>query len=132
MLKPVVVSVPDLGQTVELDYRRDRLAIVDREPDIEIRSQPLFFLLSNNFGLQTLGVSGRYRLLRNWNNWFRHRALLAMLNAGIGLAPARIVSPAQLKFFWRRRRDLFDQLRYRVRRSFKPTGPAHASGRSPP
>jgi hypothetical protein len=99
--------------------RDGTLTPTDADPDIEINSQPLHFLLSNNFGLQTLGVSGRYTLHRNLGNWFRHRALFAMLNAGIGMSVRQIVSPRQLAFFWRRRGNIVDQLRYRIGRTMK-------------
>lgn len=119
LLKPVTVAVPDLGVRLLLSVRDGTLTPTDADPDIEINSQPLHFLLSNNFGLQTLGVSGRYTLHRNLGNWFRHRALFAMLNAGIGMSVRQIVSPRQLAFFWRRRGNIVDQLRYRIGRTMK-------------
>ena len=117
LLKPVVIAVPDIGVNVRMAVRSGGFDITDAAPDIEINSQPLHFMLSNNFGLQTLGVSGRYRLFGNLGNWFRHRALFAMLNAGIGLSLRQIFSPAQIGFFWRRRSDIVDQVRYRVART---------------
>lgn len=120
LLKPVTVAVPDLGVRLRLSIRDGTLTTTEGDPDIEINSQPLHFLLSNNFGLQTLGVSGRYTLHRNLGNWFRHRALFAMLNAGIGMAIRQIFSPHQLAFFWRRRSNIVDQLCYRVGRTLGP------------
>ena len=117
LLKPVSVGVPDLGIRLCLSLRQGMLTPTDADPDIEINSQPLHFLLSNTFGLQTLGVSGRYTLHRNLGNWFRHRAMFAMHNAGIGLAPRQLIAPRQLAFFWRRRGNIVDQLRYRIGRT---------------
>lgn len=117
LLKPVVVEVPDLGLSVLMSFRDNSLKITNDEPAIVINSQPLHFMLSNSFGLQTLGVSGRLRLLADSGNWFRHRALMGMLNAGIGLAPRQVFSPRQLGFFWSRRSDLYQQTKHTVRRA---------------
>jgi hypothetical protein len=118
LLKPVVISVPDLDKTLIMSFRDGYMRETEADPDVEINSQPLSFMLSNAFGLQTLGVSGRYRLIKGLKNWFRHRALLAMLNAGIGLSVRQMVSRRQLAFFWRRRAGLVDQVRYRIERTF--------------
>ncbi|HYH43698.1 MAG TPA: MBL fold metallo-hydrolase [Burkholderiales bacterium] len=115
LLSPIRMRVPDLETTFEMSLRHGYLRETRGPPDIEIHSQPLYFMLANDFGLQTLGVSCRFRLFRKFRNMFRHRALVAMLNAGIGLAPRHIVSRRQLAFFWKRRRELLDQLRYRFR-----------------
>lgn len=124
LLKPVTVGVPDLDLTLRLSFRDDSFETAEGPADLEIASQPLFFMLANNFGLQTLGVSGRYRLHGGFRNWFRHRTLLAMLNAGLGLAPARLLSRRQLGFLWSRRKGLLSQLRYRIRRAATGAKPA--------
>jgi UDP-MurNAc hydroxylase len=113
LLKPVLIHIPDLDLVVRMSFRENTLVQTEGEADLEIYSQPLFFMLSNNFGLQTLGVSGRYRLKKGFKNWFRHRALLALLNAGLGLSIRNLLSPRQLSFFWSRRRELAGQIRYR-------------------
>lgn len=117
LLPPVTVAVPDLDVRLRLSFADPKLAESDAEPDVEINSQPLHFMLSHNFGLQTLGVSGRYRLLRNYRRWLRYRILFAMQNAGLGLSLRKMVSARQLGFLWRRRGDLLAQLRYRLRRA---------------
>lgn len=118
LLKPVVVHVPDLEMSVLMSFREGTVVPTDQPADIIINSQPLHFMLANDFGLQTLGVSGRYELVGDLGNWFRHRTLMALVNAGLGLAPRRMLSRAQLRFFWNRRGELVDQIRYRVARVF--------------
>lgn len=118
-LKPVVIEIPDLGRKVEFSLGNEGLPEARGPADLEIHSQPLQFMLSTPFGLQTLGVSGRYRLRRNLKNWFRYRTLFALMNAGIGLSPKRMLSREQLGFFWRRRAGLMDQVRYRIQRVFQ-------------
>ncbi len=118
LLKPVAVRVPDLGLTVSLAFRSGSLGTTALSPDIEINSQPLYFMLANTFGLQTLGVSGRYTLIGDLGNWFRHRVLFSMMNAGIGLSPRHLLSRQQLSYFWRRRSGFIGQIRYRVGKTF--------------
>jgi hypothetical protein len=124
LLKPVVITVPDLGRSVLMSIRDGRFAETDLPPAVEINSQPLHFMLSNDFGLQTLGVSGRLRVHGDFANWFRHRALLAMLNASIGLAPRQMFSRRQMRYFWSRRSDLAPQIRHTAGRALGSLGAA--------
>lgn len=117
LLKPVVIGVPDLGLSVLMSLRDGRFERTEAAPSIEINSQPLQFMLSNDFGLQTLGVSGRLRVHGDHGNWFRHRVLLAMLNASVGLAPRQIFSRRQIGYFWSRRGDLLPQIRHTASRA---------------
>lgn len=123
LLKPVVIGIPDLGKSVLMSLRDGRFEEVDAPPAIEINSQPLHFMLSHDFGLQTLGVSGRIRVHKDYGIWFRHRALLAMMNASIGLAPKQIFSRRQLGYFWSRRGDLLPQIRHNVRKALGSAAP---------
>jgi hypothetical protein len=116
LLPPVSISVPDIGRTLRMDFPRATLSDTDLPADLEINSQPLHFLLTHSFGLQTLGVSGRYKLIQNFKRWFRYRTLFAMLNTRIGLSVRKALRPSQLGFFWRRRGDLVGQLRYTISR----------------
>ena len=116
LLRPVVVKAGQLGH-LKLDFAARSLSQTEDEPHLAIEPQPLHFMLKHDFGLQTLGVSGRYRLLAGKRNWMLHRAMFSMLNAGIGLSLARLLSADQLSFFWRRRADLLRQVSYTFRRA---------------
>ena len=89
-LRPVTVRILDLDKTVRFRLARGSLDEVPNteEPDLVVNSQPLWFSFKFPFGVQTLGVSGRFSLLRNYTNWKFHRILFALNNGGIYLRPS--------------------------------------------
>ena len=95
MLRPVTVRIPDLDKTVAFRLASRSLEEIDNasEPDLVINSQPLWFGFKFPFGFQTLGVSARFKLLRNFNNWKFHRLLFSLNNAGIFLRPRYLLTP---------------------------------------
>ncbi len=101
---------------LRLDFATGKFARTKQPADATIAPQPLLHMLANDFGLQTLGVSGRYRLKRRGLNWLLHRILFAMINAGVGLSLRKLFSPEQLAFFWARRRDIVRQVTYTLKR----------------
>ncbi len=84
MLRPVTIRIPDLDKTVVFRLAKGSLEEIDNatEPDLVINSQPLWFGFKFPFGIQTLGVSARFKLLRNFNNWKFHRILFSLNNGG--------------------------------------------------
>lgn len=114
-LKPVVVDVPDLGEKIRFDFISGRSERTLNEPTLRINSQPLDFCFSNPFGVQTLGVSGRYRLLSSDPNWARVRIICALNNAEIFLRMKYLLRPKLLRYFWSRRKGLTQQVIYRLR-----------------
>nr|WP_276591792.1 MBL fold metallo-hydrolase [Sphingomicrobium nitratireducens] len=120
-LRPVTIHIADLGRTVRMDCRRAMFEETDAAPDLTINSQPLSFVFATPFGLQTLGVSGRYTVHHPAAHkaWFRLRALSAAINADVGLSLRKALRPSQLGWFWQRRRDIVQQLAHRVRRAFE-------------
>jgi UDP-MurNAc hydroxylase len=100
MLLPVTIRIPDLGKTVVLRLSKGSLEEIDNasEPDLAINSQPLWFGFKFPFGIQTLGVSARFSLLRNFNNWKFHRILFSLNNGGIYLRPKYLLTPEMLGY----------------------------------
>ena len=100
MLRPVTVRMPDLDQTVAFRLAKGSLEEVGNpvEPDLVINSQPLWFGFNFSFGIQTLGVSARFRLLRNVNNWKLHRVLFSLNNGGVYLHPRYLLKPEMLSY----------------------------------
>lgn len=94
-LKPVTVRIPDLGETIEFSIAKGQIARVQhsRLPDLSINSQPLWFGFKFPFGIQTLGVSARFTLHRNFRNWKMHRILFSLNNGGIYLKPKYVFTP---------------------------------------
>ena len=100
MLRPVTIRIPDLNKTVRFRLARGSLEEIDNAtaPDLVINSQPLWFGFKFPFGIQTLGVSARFRLLRNFNNWKFHRILFSLNNGGVYLRPKYLLTPEMLGY----------------------------------
>lgn len=116
LLKPVAVRIPDLDRTIVFsvasgEFREDSKA----EPDLIIKSQPLHFGFSYPFGIQTLGVSARYTLIKNFPNWRNHRILFSLNNAELYLRPKYLLAPQNLKFFKERLPGAWNQFLYRLK-----------------
>jgi UDP-MurNAc hydroxylase len=100
MLRPVTIRIPDLHKTVALRLAKGSLEEIDNsaEPDLVINSQPLWFGFKFPFGIQTLGVSARFSLLRNFNNWKFHRILFSLNNGGVYLRPRCLLTKEMLGY----------------------------------
>ncbi len=100
ILRPVTIRMPDLDKTVTFRLATGSLKEIDNstEPDLVINSQPLWFGFKFPFGIQTLGVSARFKLLRNFNNWKLHRILFSLNNGGVYLRPKYLLTPEMLAY----------------------------------
>jgi UDP-MurNAc hydroxylase len=89
LMRPVTIRIPDLDKTVEFSLASGQIAETQEshQPDLLINSQPLWFGFKFPFGIQTLGVSARFRLHQNFRNWKIHRILFSLNNGGIYLKP---------------------------------------------
>ena len=89
LLRPVTIRIPDLDKTVEFSLAKGQIAETQEsyQPDLSINSQPLWFGFKFPFGIQTLGVSARFKLHQNIRNWKMHRILFSLNNGGIYLKP---------------------------------------------
>jgi len=101
MLRRVTIRIPDLDTTVAFRLATGSLEEIDSsiKPDLVINSQPLWFGFKFPFGMQTLGVSARFKLLRNFNNWKLHRILFSLNNGGVYLRPKYLLAPEMLGYF---------------------------------
>ncbi|HVB55194.1 MAG TPA: MBL fold metallo-hydrolase [Candidatus Acidoferrales bacterium] len=99
MLRPVAVRMPDLDKTVVFRLAKGPLAEVGNQtqPDLVMNSQPLWFSFNFSFGMQTLGVTARFRLLRNVKNWKLHRMLFSLNNGGLYLHPRYLLTQGVLR-----------------------------------
>ena len=116
LLKPVTVRIPDLDSTIVFsvasgEFREDSAA----EPDLIIKSQPLHFGFSFPFGIQTLGVSARYTLIKNFPNWRKHRILFSLNNAELYLSPKFLFTSKNLAFVRQRLPGAWNQIAYRFK-----------------
>jgi UDP-MurNAc hydroxylase len=89
LLRPVTIKIPDLDKTVEFSLASGQIAETQEsyQPDLSINSQPLWFGFKFPFGIQTLGVSARFELHKNFRNWKMHRILFSLNNGGVYLKP---------------------------------------------
>ncbi len=90
--------------------------------DILIRSQPLAYAFSTPFGVQTLGVSGRYKfhpmITKIPKTWKLIRILSSLYNANIFISIKGLLSVDLLKWIWLRREGLFSQIKQQFYRFF--------------
>jgi len=115
-LKPVAVQVPDLNTTVTFSIADGSFEETPAaEPDLIIKSQPLHFGFSFPFGIQTLGVSARYTLVKGFPNWRKHRILFSLNNAELYLRPRLLLTGKNLSFFWNRLPGAVNQFAYRFK-----------------
>ena len=95
LLRPVIVRIPDLDKTVIFSLAKGTIweAAGSPPPDLSVNSQPLWFGFKFAFGIQTLGVSARFTLHRNFRSWKLHRILFSLNNGGIYLKPKYMFTP---------------------------------------
>ena len=88
--------------------------------DISIASQPLWQAFKMPFGIQTLGVSGRYKLSEKFDyvpkKWKKIRILSSLYNAEIYLSISGIFSRQMVAWIWKRRQGLISQIFQQLRR----------------
>lgn len=95
---PVTVFLPDLDLTVELALSDGRFEARpgDDQADLEVFAQPLWFAFATPWGIQTLGVSARLVVRKNYRRWRAYRVLTSMNNAEVWLRPTHLLSRANL------------------------------------
>jgi UDP-MurNAc hydroxylase len=100
LLRPVIVQMPDLARSISFRLSTGVIKEVpwSKSPDLIMNSQPLWFGFKFSFGMQTLGVSARFRLLRGFRNWKMHRILFALNNGGVYLRPKYILNPVFFRY----------------------------------
>jgi UDP-MurNAc hydroxylase len=120
-LKPLVVCVCDLDVRIRMCFGSGTFEVNPdgaMPTDVEMNSQPLWFMLSQPFGMQTLGTSARYRITEEqcFRNWRRHRILFALDNAEFYLRPHRLISRANIDYLRARYTVLPRQISYQLAR----------------
>ena len=118
-LRPVIVRLSDLDKTVRFSVANQSFEVIDdpTPPDLEMNSQPLAFGFQTPFGVQTLGVSARFRVLRNERNWRLHRIVFALNNAELYLHPKYLFTLRNMRYVTSRLRGSLNQLTYQLQRT---------------
>lgn len=113
--------LPDLGEGLLLDFANCQLRsaphISRDNAEMIVGSQPLHFAFRFPFGVQTLGVSGRYVFPRGIpGNWPWVRTISSLHNADVHLSARSMLRPATLAWIWQRRVGLVGQISQQFRR----------------
>lgn len=118
-LKKVTAYIPDLNKNLEFSLASGlfrELPPDEEQFDIKVCAQPLDFAFRHTWGLQTLGVSGRYLIKRNQQVWRWYRIITSMNNAEFYLKPKFLFTRSNLDFLRERLSGGFNQLRYQLSR----------------
>ena len=117
-LKALVVYIPDLEVKVRFSWSDGSFRAVDRtQPeDMVVMSQPLWLCFDKRFGIQTLGVSGRLTVKKNFSAWKRYRIVASLNNAEVYLTLTHLLSRRNRRWMRSRIRGGLGQLRYQLRR----------------
>jgi UDP-MurNAc hydroxylase len=122
-LQTITFRIKDWGDQVwEIDFKNCLFHEKKdtNDSDIEINSQPLFQTFKLPFGVQTLGVSGRYKFADKFqdvpSNWKKIRILSSLFNAEIYLSIRSLFSSKTLVWLWERRSGLFGQIIQQLKR----------------
>ena len=122
-LKPIIFKVIDWNdEHWKLDFQRCTFIKVlsHHDYDIELNSQPLKHAFKLPFGVQTLGVSGRYRFNKKYTDvpktWKIFRILTSLENAEIYISFKSIFSLSIWKWAWLRKRGLLNQVKQQLNR----------------
>lgn len=115
-LAPVRAWLPDLttGVIFHLASGDFEVGGSEAEAGLIVNSQPLTFAFSTPFGVQTLGVSARFKLRGDTRNWQRHRMLMALYNAEITMRLRDLFSLTNWRYLASRSVALVSQLRTRL------------------
>jgi len=104
-LSRTCIKVPDLGGEVILSVKDNTFEFYndgnDRKVDLIINSQPLHFAFNKTWGIQTLGISGRFLVLDSNSSWKWYRIISSMNNSEVYLSSKYFFSDKTIKFIRR-------------------------------
>jgi len=121
-LESVKFCITDWDREVwELNFKMNSfLKTSEQKFDISIASQPLLQAFKFPFGIQSLGVSGRYRMSDEYkkvpSTWKKIRILSSLYNAKIFLSFKSVLSLSTLRWVWERKNGLMSQILQQLKR----------------
>lgn len=119
-IRDVKTYIADLNICAILDFQNCELRVIENLPsddcDLHINSQPLLQAFSAPFGIQTLGVSGRYQFHHRVVSWKLVRIISSLSNAEVSLSLRGLLNISTLRWLWNRRHGLLAQIRQQIER----------------
>ena len=118
----LIFFIKDNSTFIKVDFRRLKVKEIDiLNTDnlryLEINSQPLYFAFANSFGIQTLGVSGRYKFI-NYENvpkiWRFLRIISSLDNNKTPLRIRTLFNPYLYKVIFTRKSALMIQIKQQL------------------
>lgn len=125
-IQPLDIYVTDLQKAFRLDLYRQQYAVIplaEAECDIAVYSQPLLFAFQFPYGFETLAVSARVTVHRNYGRWQRFKRLCILNSADIHLKPRYLLRPRNSRYLLKRlQSSLLGQVMTRLRRQTELLG----------
>jgi len=118
----LIFFIKDNSTFINVDFRRLKVKEInslnkDNLCYLEINSQPLYFAFANSFGIQTLGVSGRYKFI-NYKNvpkiWRFLRIISSLDNNKTPLRFRTLFNPYFYRVIFSRKSGLILQIKQQV------------------
>lgn len=101
-LAAVNIEIPDLNGVLTVSIKDEVFefheAHLNTSIDLKINSQPLHFAFKFPFGIQTLGVSGRFLVMNSSSPWKWYRIISSMNNSEVYLSLKYLFSAKTLAF----------------------------------
>ncbi|MBT0956356.1 MBL fold metallo-hydrolase [Alphaproteobacteria bacterium KMM 3653] len=104
VFQPVVVELDDLGINVKIDVPRAQLTQTTEAPHLKMHSESLWFLFSNSFGFDTLGVNGCFEEMQEggFSRAAKSIAIENLNNLGIRFGPGLVFEGKVIAVFFER------------------------------
>jgi hypothetical protein len=117
-LKPMVAQVRDLDTKIRFCLSSGAFEVVpaDTPEDLVLDSQPLHFAFQFPWGIQTLLVSGRVIIKKNFSVWNAYKIVTTLNNAEVYLKPRYLFTGGNLAFFLSRFKGGLNQTFYKLKR----------------
>lgn len=117
-LKELSIFVPDLKVVIELSLYECTFNVYPSSEDYDmvIYSQPLFHCFDTVWGVQTMGVGGRYRIKSKFKIWKWYRIVTSLNNAEMYLKFRYLFTKSNWNFIRSRLKGGLNQLLYQLKR----------------
>ncbi|MBU3632897.1 MBL fold metallo-hydrolase [Polynucleobacter sp. AP-Feld-500C-C5] len=121
-----IFYVVDINKIINVDFYKNKIACEDYYPgltyNMQINSQPFYFAFKYDFGIQTLGVSGRYQIKpedNSYNKWKYIRIISSLYNPDIYLHKTVKDNLKIMAWAFDRRKNIVENVMQQFKRFYK-------------